>query len=309
MLEDPRSRALVDNFAGQWLYLRNIKNINPAPDEFPDFDHSLRLAMVREVELFFESIVREDRSVVDLMTARDTFVNERLARHYEIPSVSGSHFRRITLGQDERRGLLGKGAILLVTSYATRTSPVIRGKWILENIIGTPPPPPPPNVPPLDDQIHPGEAPRTLRERMEAHRRSPACAACHHVMDPIGFALESFDAVGRKRASDFGSPIESSGQLMNGTTVDGPTGLREALVRNPEVFVRTLTEKLMTYALGRGLEPKDMPYVRAIVARAALRHYRFSDLVMGIVGSVPFQMKLVAARGSESPAVPTRAAN
>ena len=203
MLADSRARALVDNFAGQWLYLRNLRNINPEPDTFPDFDHNLREAMLRETELFFESIIRENRSVLDLMTARDTFLNERLAKHYGIGNVYGGHFRRITLAQDERRGLLGKGAILMVTRYATRTSPVIRGKWVLENLLGTPPPPPPPNVPALDTASD-GEAPRSLRERLEAHRRAPACAGCHRMMDPIGFALEPFDAVGRLRRTDMG---------------------------------------------------------------------------------------------------------
>jgi hypothetical protein len=294
MLADPRSRALVDNFAGQWLYLRNLRNINPAPDEFPDFDHNLRLAMAREVEMLFESVIREDRGVGDLMTARDTFVNERLARHYGIANISGSHFRRITLTQPERYGLLGKGAILLVTSLPTRTSPVIRGKWILENLVGTPPPPPPGVVPPLEDEPL-GQAPRSLRERTEIHRRNPACAACHKVMDPIGFALEPFDAVGRWRVKDSGAPIDAKGQLMDGSTVDGPTTLREALTRNPDVFARTMTDKLMIYALGRGLEANDIPTIRRIVREASRDGYRFSALVTGIVTSTPFRMKRVAA--------------
>jgi hypothetical protein len=293
MLADPRASALVDNFAGQWLYLRNLRTINPAPDEFPDFDHSLREAMLSEMELFFGSVIRENRSVVDLMTAQDTFLNERLARHYGIRGISGSHFRRVTLNQEERRGLLGKGAILLVTSHSTRTSPVIRGKWILENIVGTPPPPPPPNVPVLEDNV-PGKKARTLRERTEAHRRDPVCASCHRMMDPIGFALENFDGVGRWRTQDSGEAIETAGQLMDGTNVDGPSTLREALTRNPEVFVRTMSEKLLIYALGRGLEPADMPYVRGIVTRAAGDKYQFLSLVMGIVESTPFQEKVTS---------------
>lgn len=292
MLADSRARALVDNFAGQWLHLRNLKTIAPEPDEFPDFDHNLREAMTREVQLFVESVIREDRSVVDLMTATDTFINERLARHYGIGGVYGSHFRRVTLASEERRGLLGKGAILTVTSYATRTSPVIRGKWVLENLLGTPPPPPPPNVPALDG---PGSGPetQTLRQRLEAHRRAPACAGCHRVMDPIGFALETFDAVGRRRTFDAGGPIDATGTLMDGSHVDGPASLRNALINDPEAFVRTMTEKLMVYALGRGLEPEDMPYVRAVVRSAARQNYRLSTLIIGIVNSVPFQKKRV----------------
>jgi mono/diheme cytochrome c family protein len=294
MVMDPRSRALVDNFAGQWLYLRNLRNINPAPTEFPDFDHNLRLAMLREMEMFFGSIIHEDRSVMDLMTANDTFVNERLARHYGIPNIYGGHFRRVTLVEDERRGLLGKGAILLVTSLATRTSPVVRGKWILENIVGTPPPPPLPNVPALDENMV-GERPRALRERMETHRRNPVCASCHRLMDPIGFALENYDAVGQWRTNDDGAPIDAAGQLMDGSKVDGPVTLRQALTRNPEVFVRTMTEKMMIYALGRGLNAHDMASVRSITRSAARNNYRFSSLVIGIVESVPFQMKMVAS--------------
>jgi hypothetical protein len=295
MLSDPRARALTENFAGQWLYLRNLKSINPTPDEFPDFDHNLREAMVREVELFFHSIIREDRSIIDLLTAPDTFVNERLARHYDIPGVYGSHFRRITLAQDERRGLLGKGAILTVTSLATRTSPVIRGKWVLENLIGTPPPPPPPNVPALDGPTGggPGHDAQTLRQRLEAHRRAPACAGCHRIMDPIGFALEPFDAVGRWRTFDAGGPIDASGRLMDGSPVDGPASLRQALATNPDIFVRTMSEKLMVYALGRGLEPADMPHVRRVVRRASRERYRMSALIVGIVNSVPFRKKAI----------------
>jgi hypothetical protein len=290
MLADPRSHALIDNFAAQWLYLRNLANIAPAPGEFPDFDDNLRSAMRREVELLLDSVIHDDRSVVDLMTARDTWVNERLARHYGIPNVYGDHFRRVTLEDDERRGLLGKGAILLVTSLATRTSPVVRGKWILENIVGTPPQPPPPNIPTLDETPV-GPQAKTLRERMELHRKNPPCSGCHRVMDPIGFALENYDAIGRWRTKDHGEAVDASGRLMDGSDVNGPASLREALVRNPEVFVRTMTEKLMTYALGRGLEPVDMPALRAVTRSAAADDYRFSSIVLGIVRSVPFQMR------------------
>ena len=290
MMADPKARALVDNFAGQWLYLRNLRGHIPDQTEFPDFDHTLRSAMLREMELFFDSIIRENRSVLDLMTADYTFVNERLARHYRIPNVYGSHFRRVTLKQDERRGLLGKGAILTVTSYATRTSPVVRGKWILENIVGTPPPPPPPDVPALEENGQ-GKKPRSMRERLEEHRRNPVCAQCHRLMDPIGFALEPFDAVGAARSRESGSPIDGSGQLANGVKVSGPASLREALVSDPNVFVTTMTEKMLTYALGRGLGAADMPAVRTIVKGAAGTNYRFSSIVAGIVKSTPFQMR------------------
>jgi len=294
MLADERAKALVENFGGQWLYLRNLRNIAPNPREFSDFDDNLRAAMLREMELFLESIIREDRPVTDLMTAGDTFLNERLARHYGVPGIYGDWFRRVTLQQPERHGLLGKGAILTVTSLATRTSPVVRGKWILENIVGTPPPPPPPDVPALDENL-PGQKPRTLRERTETHRRNPPCATCHRVMDPIGFALENYDAVGQWRTKDAGSPIDTTGQLMDGAPLDGPVSLRQALSRNPEVFVRTMTEKLMIYALGRGLEAQDMPVLRAVTRAAAANDYGFSSLVMGVVTSVPFQMKTVAS--------------
>ena len=294
MVADPKAGALIDNFAGQWLYLRNLRGITPNKVLFPDFDDTLRSAMVREVELFFESIMREDRTVVDLMTADYTFVNERLAKHYGIPDVYGSRFRKVGLQHDERRGLLGKAAILTLTAYPTRTSPVIRGKWILENIVGTPPPPPPPDVPALVEN-NPGTTPRTLRELMEEHRKNPTCAQCHRVMDPIGFALEPFDAVGALRTMDSGLPIDGSGQLANGLKVNGPASLRDALVSNPTVFVTTMTEKMLTYALGRGLGAQDMPVVRSIVRDAARSNYRFSAIVNGIVTSTPFQMRIKAA--------------
>ena len=291
MLADPKSAALVENFAGQWLYLRNLRASAPNRDLFPDFDDNLRQAFRRETELFFESIMREDRGALELLTADYTFVNERLAKHYGIPRIYGSHFRRVTLTDDARRGLLGKGSMLLVTSRPDRTSPVLRGKWILENILGTPPPPPPPVVPPLPPA---GERakPRTMREQMEQHRSTGTCASCHRLIDPLGFALENFDAVGHWRDTHAGTPIDPSGQLADGSIVDGPVGLRNAILSRPENFVRTLTEKLMTYALGRGLEHYDMPVVRGIVSNAASSNYRFSSLVMGIVTSSPFQMRM-----------------
>jgi mono/diheme cytochrome c family protein len=289
MLGDPRAEALVSNFAGQWLQLRNLRSAAPDKDEFPDFDDNLRQSFERETELFFASVVREDRSVLDLLAADYTFADERLAKHYGIPSVYGSHFRRIALTDPARRGLLGHGSILTVTSHADRTSPVVRGKWILENLLGAPPPPPPPNVPPLE--AGEGVAPLAMRERMAQHRRNPACANCHKIMDPIGLALENFDAVGAWRTHDAATPIDASGQLADGTAVDGPVSLRQALLRRPDVFVGNLTEKLLTYALGRGIEPYDMPAVRRIVREAARREHRWSSIVMGIVTSAPFQMR------------------
>jgi len=292
MLADPKADALVENFAGQWLHLRNLDNINPNSDEFPDFDNDLRQAFRRETELFFASIVREDRSVVELLTADYTFVDERLARHYGIRNVYGSRFRRVTLGPERsaRRGLLGKGGILMATSHADRTAPSLRGKWILENLLGTPPPPPPANVPALEAEV--GAAPRTLRERLEMHREAPACAGCHQLIDPLGFALENFDAVGRWRTLDGREPIDARGRLASGVQVDGVDALRDALVEDPTVFVQTVTEKLLTYALGRGLRHYDMPVVRAIVRDAAADDYRFSSIVLGITASVPFRMRV-----------------
>jgi mono/diheme cytochrome c family protein len=296
MLADPKAHALVENFAGQWLHLRNLRNKQPNSFQFPDFDDDLRRAMIGEVELFFGSVVNEDRNVLDLMTADYSFVNERLARHYDIPGIYGSQFRRVTLTDDARRGLLGKGAILLATSHAHRTSPVLRGKWVLENIIGVSPAPPPDDVPALNDEEKP-EKPRSGRQALEQHRASPTCAACHRVMDPIGFALENFDAVGAWRVKDggtLGDSIDASGQLADGTRLDGVVALRNALVRDPETFVRTMTEKLLTYAVGRGLSAADMPVVRATVRDARAENYRFSSLILGIVRSVPFQMRAAA---------------
>jgi hypothetical protein len=294
MLAAPSSGALVENFAGQWLQLRNLKGIVPNSDTFPDFDDNLRQAFRKEADLFFASVVREDRNVLDLMTADYTFVNERLAKHYRLPGVFGSDFRRVTLTDDTRRGLLGKGAVLLVTSHATTTSPVLRGKWVLENLLGSPPPPPPPDVPALREN-EPGAPHRTMREQMEQHRNSPACASCHKTMDPFGFALENFDVVGAWRTvNESGVPLDTADILPTGARVSGVVGLRNALLERPDVFVRTLTEKLMVYALGRGLTYQDMPAVRKIVREARAQDYRFSSLISGIVESAPFQMAVVA---------------
>jgi hypothetical protein len=299
MLADPKAQALVDNFLGQWLQLRNLRGKQPNSHEFPDFDDNLRRALEGEMELFFASIVREDRSVLDLMTADYTFVNERLARHYGIPNVYGSHFRRVTLQDETRRGLLGKGAILLVTSHPHRTSPVLRGKWILENVLGSPPPPPPDVVPPFEEDTE-ARKPKSVRERMEQHRRNPACAGCHRMIDPAGLALENFDAVGAWRTRDGGTrgtEVDASGQLVDGTQINGVVELRAALVREPRTFASTLTEKLMIYALGRGLTAADMPAIRSVVRGSERDGFRFSSIIAGIVQSVPFRMRMKAPAG------------
>jgi hypothetical protein len=303
MLADPRASALVENFAGQWLYLRNLANTNPDPPTFPDFDDNLRRALQRETELFFESVMAEDRSILDLLTADYTFLNERLAKHYDIPRIYGSHFRRVPLGADldYRRGLLGQGSFLSVTWVQNnRTSPVKRGVWVLENILGTPPPEPPPNVPALEETGDGPDHVLSLREQMTMHRDSPACASCHRIMDPIGFALENLSADAQWRLKDGGeggTPIDASAVLHDGTAVDGPVELRQALLRYAPQFVRTLTEKLMTYGLGRGVEYYDMPVVRSIVRDAAEDDYRFSSLVLGIVESPPFRMRVTPDTG------------
>jgi hypothetical protein len=290
MLADYRSDSLVRNFAGQWLYLRNLDSVIPDNRLFPDFDDNLRQALREETELFVESIIREDRSVLDLIRADYTYLNERLAKHYGIPHVYGSRFRRVALDEASRRGgLLRHGSILTVTSYATRTSPVLRGKWVLENMLGSPPPPPPPDVPELKDNTV--SASLTVRERLEQHRANEACARCHNLIDPVGFALENFDAVGRWRGTDSDEPISATGSLADGTEFVGVSGLEQALLTRPELFAQTLTEKLMTFALGRGLEHYDAPAVRRIVRDAKQEDYRFSKIVVGIVESVPFQMR------------------
>ena len=291
MLADSRSRALVDNFAGQWLSLRSVAGIAPDPNLFPDFDENLREALRRETELFVESQLREDRSVVDLLRADHSFLNERLARHYGIPGVTGSHYRRVKLPDDRRGGLLGHGSILAATSYGNRTSPVLRAKWLLENILGTPPAPPPPDIPPLPARGEAGE-PRTVRERLAQHRRNAACAICHAPMDPLGFALENFDAVGAWRTRDAGLAVDASAVLADGTTsFDGPAGLRRVLLDRSEQFVETVTEKLLTYPLGRGIEHYDRPVIRAITRAAREDGHRWSSLILGIVESTPFRMR------------------
>ena len=292
MLADPRSEALARNFAGQWLRLRNISGALPSDVLFPDFGESLRQDFVRETELFFDGILREDRGVTDLLTADHTFLNERLARHYGVPGVYGSDFRRVSLADGNRRGLLGQGSILTVTSYPDRTSPVGRGKWVLENVLGTPPPPPPPNVPELEPAEDTGRV-LAMRERMEQHRENPVCASCHRVMDPLGLALENFDAIGRWRGHmPGGIAIDASGTMPDGTAFDGPAELRGLLVRDREQFATVVTEKLLIYALGRGIEYYDAPAVRRIVRGSAADDYGLASLVVGVVQSTPFQMRL-----------------
>jgi hypothetical protein len=289
MLADRRSNELVKNFAGQWLGLRTLQNHTPEGTIFPDFDDNLRQAMRTETEMFFDSILREGRSVLELLTADYTFVDERLARHYGIPNVYGTQFRRVNLeGEfDARRGLLGKGSFQLVTANSDRTSPVLRGKWVLENLLGTHPPDPPPNVPPL--KPNPSVGPQTMRQRMEEHRANPACAGCHRMMDPIGFALENFDGIGKWRTAEAGQKLDVSGALVDGSKIDGVVSLRQGLLRYSPQFIRTVTEKLLTYALGRGVEYEDMPTVRSIVREAAKNDYRLSAIVLEIVKSAPFQ--------------------
>jgi len=293
MLADPKSDAMVDNFAGQWLLLRNLQSQTRDQNVFPNFDDNLRQAFRKETEMFFASVMREDRNVMDLLTADYTFVNERLAKHYGIPNVYGSHFRRVKIPDPNRRGLLGQGSFLTVTSESNRTSPVKRGKWILETILGTPPPPPPPNVPALKENDESGRDATTLRARLAAHRKNATCATCHSIMDPLGLALENFDAVGRWRTKELGGSIDPAGQLADGTQINGATELRNALLRRPEQFVGTMTEKMLIYALGRGLEHYDIPVVRDIARQAAANDNRFSSIVLGIVKSTPFQMRKV----------------
>jgi hypothetical protein len=291
MLADPRAERLADNFFSRWLNSYKLRGSTPDPDIFPDFDENLRQAFQRETQLFVESQLREDRGVPELLSANYTFLNERLARHYQVPHVYGERFRRVEFSDGRRGGLLGQGSILTVTSYGNRTSPVLRGKWLLENILGTPPPPPPPDVPPLKEK---GESdhPMTVRERLEQHRQNPACAVCHVRMDPLGFALDNFDATGKWRDAEDGIPLEASASLPDGTKMDGAAGLRTLLLSRGEQFVSTVTEKLLTYALGRELEYYDVPAVRRITREVAGKDYRWSSIILGIVRSVPFQMSI-----------------
>jgi len=299
MLNDQKSAALVDNFAGQWLFLRNMRSVKPDPIAFPEFDGNLREAFQQETQLWFDSQVRENRSVLEILTSDYTYVNQRLAEHYGIPGVLGNHFRRVTLPDETRRGILGHGSVLTATSYANRTSPVKRGVWVLENLLGAPPPPPPADVPGLEDSdsvadpSNPESRPRSVRERMERHRTDPVCASCHVRMDPLGFALESFDAIGGYREL----PLEqTSGTLPSGLELTGPASVRDMLLSNSEDFVGTVTEKLMTYALGRGVEYYDHPSIRRIVRSAKTDDYRWSSLILGIVESSPFQMRKARER-------------
>ena len=292
MLADPRAESLVGNFAGQWLLLRDLKNARP---DSPDWDGNLRQSFQRETELLFRTIMQEDRSIVDLLDADFTFVDERLARHYGIANVHGSSMRRISLGPDDpRRGLLGQGSILTVTSAANRTSPVTRGKWVLENVLGAPPPNPPAGINTNIDRDPADVKVTTLRQRMELHRSNPACASCHRLMDPIGFSLENFDNAGKWRTVDGRSPIDATGLLVDGTKLDGPLTLRRALLAKSDVFASEFGERLLTYAVGRAMRPHDMPAVRAIAHAAARDHYTFSSFVLAIVKSAPFQMKTKA---------------
>lgn len=290
MLADPRSRSLVTNFASQWLYLRNLEAVTPDARRFPDFDHNLREAFRLETELLFGDVVRSDRSVLDLIRSDETHLNERLARHYGIPHIRGSRFRKVALEPGSRRGgLLRHGSILAITSYANRTSPVIRGNWILENLLGTPPPPPPPDVPALEDNSVSGDLP--IRQRLAAHREQAACASCHNVIDPIGFALENYDAVGRWRTLENGAEVDALGGLPDGSEFEGVEGLEEAILKRPELLVRTLTEKLLTFALGRGNTPSDAAAIRKIVKDSRQANYSFSSVITGIVTSDPFTMR------------------
>ncbi len=291
MLADPKAEALVDNFAGQWLYLRNLAVAKPDPEIFPEFDEALRDGFLEETDLFFQSILREDRPVTDLLDANYTYLNQRLAEHYGIPGIYGSEFRRVTLDTPERGGLLGQGSILTVTSYPNRTSVVQRGKWILETLLGTPPPPPPPGIPELKPESADGH-PLTVRQQMEEHRSNTVCASCHARMDPLGFAMENYDGVGKWRNQDAGGAIDPSGKLPDGTKFEGPAGLRQALLSaHRDEFISTMTEKMLTYALGRGVEYYDKPAVRAIAREAARDNYRISALITAIVSSTPFQMR------------------
>jgi hypothetical protein len=294
MLTDPRSRELVKNFTGQYLFLRNIERISPDPASLPNFDENLRQSLAKETELLVDSTLREDRSVADLLKTDYTFLNQRLAEHYGIKGIYGNEFRRVQLTDAKRHGLLGQASILTVTSYPNRTAPTIRGKWVLLQILGTPPPPPPPNVPSLKNDETTKNL--TMRQRMELHRSNPTCAACHRMMDPLGFALENFDGLGQWRTSmGVGTgPIDSSGVLPDGTKFDGPAGLRDVLVSKQDMFVETFTEQLLTYALGRGVEEYDRSVLRQITRAAASEDYRWSSIILGIVNSTPFQMRRVS---------------
>jgi hypothetical protein len=300
LLGDRRATRWMNDFLGQWLQVRNLRTIEPDPVRFPDFDDTLREAMIKETELFFESQVREDRNALDLFRADYTFLNARLAEHYGVPNVYGNHFRRMRVADPARQGLLGHGSVLTTTSYADRTSVVLRGKWVLETLLGAPPPPPPPNVPPLKENDGKSK-PVSLRERMEQHRRNPVCASCHANMDPLGFALENFNAIGKWRENDEGAPINSA-ITLRGTNVESPQAFREALLAQSDEIVRTVVEKLLMFAIGRGLEYTDAPTVRQLVRDASRDDYRWSSLVQGIVGSAAFQQRIVRGAEQRQPA-------
>jgi hypothetical protein len=302
MLADPRSNALIDGFFSQWLSLRDLKNVAPDPAAFPDFDDNLREAFLQETELFLESQLRDDRNVVDLLTADYTFLNERLAQFYGVPNVYGARLRKVTMTDPNRMGLLGHGSILTVTSYSTRTSPVVRGKWLLSTILGSPPAAPPPNIPALVENGEGGAPPSTVRERMAAHRNGPVCASCHRRIDPMGFALENFSAIGRWRTTEFGLPIDASGAFPDGSEFRTPAEFRKLLVGQRDEFVKTLTVKMLTYALGRGVEYYDMPAVRSVLKYAGAHENRWSAVILGIVNSIPFQMNRAtpAAAGAQT---------
>jgi hypothetical protein len=292
MLADPRADALATRFAGQWLRLQDIEKVRPDVFWFPDYDEQLGRAMKKETELFFGDIVRHDRSILTLLTANYTFVNERLARHYGFRNISGEQFRRVTYPDSTRRGILGQGSMLVQTSLANRTSPVLRGKWVMEVVIGMPPPPPPPNVPSLDETTDGKDGkPLTTRERMELHRKNITCRTCHQYMDPIGLALDNFDVTGRWRYRENAMPLDTQGQLYDGTPVSTPSQLTRALLKRPTPFVRHFTENLMAYALGRRVADEDQPAIRAIAQRSTESGYRFSSFVMGVVSSTAFRMR------------------
>jgi hypothetical protein len=292
LLADPRAEALSTRFAAQWLRLQDIDKVHPDPNNYPNFDDNLALDMRRETELFFNSLVREDRSLLDLFRADYTFVNERLARHYGFPGVSGEQFRRVEYPDTTRRGLLGQGSVLVQTSFANRTSPVLRGKWVMEVLMGTPPPPPPPDVPPFEETAEAKNGRMlTTRERMEMHRANPTCNSCHRFMDPIGLALDNFDVTAKWRAREFGMPLDTKGEYYDGTPVSTPAELLNALMKRPVPLVRTFTENLLAYALGRRVEYFDQPAIRAIAKAAEANEYRMSSFIVGVVKSDAFQMK------------------
>jgi len=294
MLADPRSEALSSNFASQWLHLQNLKAVQPDAFVYPNFDKNLALSMQRETQLLFDSIMREDHNVLDLITAKYSYVDELLAKHYGIPNVLGSRFRKVEITDENRQGLLGQGSILTMTSISNRTSPVARGKYVMEVLLGTPPPPPPGAVPPLKEVAETGKI-LSVRQRMEEHRANAVCAACHKMMDPIGFALENYDGVGVWRTKDTGLPIDSSGKMFDGSRLDGPGSLRKAILNHTDAFIGTFTENLLAYATGRVLEPSDMPAVRSAEKQAARSNDRFSAFVMAVVESGPFRMRRAGA--------------